>query len=230
MIISEIGHNHNGNMQLMIELIRQAKINGADIAKFQLYDIDKILKPEHPAYEDLKRGQLSKDDWFRSVDECNRQGIEFLASPFDVERVGWCQEAGVKRFKIASRSIYDMELIEAVRVTGKDMIISLGMVDERGIPKLPESTIVRYLYCVAKYPAPLSDLHLGKVDFRKYAGFSDHTEGIEAAMVAISRGADIIEKHFTLSKSMDGCDHVCSMEPLELKQLSMFAEKVREMA
>jgi len=230
MLIAEVGHNHNGDMSIAKELIRCAKNSGADVVKFQLYDIDKIVPLDHEWYWDLQRGQVSWSQWLEIVDECNRLGIEFMASAFDVERVGWCEEVGMKRYKVASRSIYNEELLEAIVQTGKDVLISLGKVNGRGIPKLPPTTKVGYLYCIAKYPVALAELKLGKVDWNKYAGFSDHTMGIEAAMVAISRGADIIEKHFTLSRAMDGCDHAGSMEPDDLAKLYHFANKVREMA
>jgi len=229
MIIAEIGHNHNGDMTLAKELIHRAKECGADIAKFQLYDTPKIVKPDHQWYWDLERSQLTKEQWLAIVDECNKVGIEFLASAFDTERVGWCQEVNMRRYKIASRSIYDEELLEAVVRTNKDIIISLGKVDPaRGIPKC-NGVQIDYLYCIAKYPASLSDLCFDKLDFGRYAGFSDHTIGIEASMVAIARGARIIEKHFTLDKKRGGCDHAGSAEPNELKQLVDFARKYEEM-
>lgn len=220
LIIAEIGHNHNGDMSIARDLIRSAKECGADIAKFQLYDTAKIFPPDHKWYWDLERGELSKEQWLEVVSECDKAGIEFLASPFDVERVDWCEEVGMKRYKIASRSIYDTELIDRVIQTGKEVIVSLGKIDERGIPDID----AKFLYCVAKYPTLPSDIHFP--DFDSYAGFSDHTIGIEAAVVAMARGARIIEKHFTLDKKMDGCDHTGSMEPDELKQLVQYSKKI----
>lgn len=215
-IISELGHNHNGDMERMLEMIRVAKKCGANVAKTQLYDIDKISKPSDEWYLDLKRGQLSKKDWLQFFGACMVEGIEPMASVFDVERVKWCEEAGVKRYKIASRSIYDKELIGAVVATGKPIIASLGMYNE---PEFPDFK-ADYLYCVAKYPTPLVDIEFP--DFYKYAGFSDHTIGLGASLLAIAKGARIIEKHFTLDKNLDGADHKGSMTPEELKQLVDF--------
>jgi len=228
-ICAEIGHNHNGDFAIAKELIHKAKELGADIAKFQLYDTDKLFKPDFEWYWDLKRGELDFEQWTEVARECRKAGIECLASVFDTERVDWCQKVGVMRYKIASRSIYDTELLDKVISTGKDIIISLGMVDARGVPKITAPVKVDYLYCIAKYPTPLSDLHFNEVDFRKYGGFSDHTVGIEAPVMAMARGARIIEKHFTLDKKMDGCDHSGSMEPDELRELVRFARKFEEM-
>lgn len=229
MIIAEIGHNHNGSMELAKELIHKAKECGADIAKFQLYDVSRILQPDHPAYWDLDRSQLTKEQWLEIASECSKVGIECLASAFDTERVGWCEEAGVMRYKVASRSIYDTELLEKLVTIGKDMIISLGKVDDRGIPKINAPIKVDYLYCIANYPTKLNELKLESVDFAKYSGFSDHTIGVEASMAAIARGAIIVEKHFTLDKNMDGFDHACSAEPDELKRLVEFTKMYEEM-
>lgn len=224
MIIAEVGTNHGGNMGIAKHLIHQAKVCKADIVKFQLYDTDDIVPKNHSAYYDLNDAQLSRYQWEELVNECERDRIEFMASVFDVERVSWCESVNMKRYKIASRSIYNQPLIDAVLKTGKPMIVSLGKMDARGKPDLP----AEYLYCVAKYPCPLSDLHLEKVDFTKY-GFSDHTIGIEAAICAIARGARIVEKHFTLDKTTEGHDHVCSMEPDELHALVEFSKKWERM-
>ena len=222
-IICEIGHNFQGSIDMAFELIEKAKEAGADVAKFQLYDTSKIVSPDHKWYWDLERGQVTKEQWLQIVNKCNQVGIEFLASAFDPERVGWCEEVGMKRYKIASRSIYDTELLEAVAATNKDVIISLGKVKDNRVPTF-KGVKVDYLYCIAQYPAPLSSLKLSQVDFVKHSGFSDHTIGIEAAMVAISRGARILEKHFTLDKNLDGRDHAGSAEPKELKALVDFAK------
>ncbi len=154
--------------------------------------------------------------------DCGREGIEFMASVFDVERVAWLEGVGMRRYKIASRSVKDPALIEAVAKTGKPMLVSLGMWDGADFPQITSPGGVEFLYCVSKYPTEMSDLHFGKVDFARYAGFSDHTIGIETATIALSRGARIIEKHFTLDKTMYGPDHSGSMTQSELAALSRF--------
>ena len=222
-IIAEIGQNHNGDMQLAQRLIAEAKAAGADVAKFQVYDARALFSKQGNDWFDYNcRTELSRSDVETLAKQCEREGIEFMASVFDVERVAWLKDGGMRRYKIASRSVKDRALIEAVSATGKPMLVSLGMWDGADFPQIASSGGVEYLYCVSKYPTEMSDLHFGKVDFARYAGFSDHTLGIDAAMIALSRGARIIEKHFTLDKTMYGPDHSGSMTPSELAALSRF--------
>lgn len=225
LIIAEIGQNHNGSMTLAKELIYTAKEMGADVAKFQCYDVDAIFPPDFEWYREAKEAQLSREELAELSRWCQEADIEFMASVFDVERVGWCEEIGVKRHKIASRSIDDRKLINAVCDTGKDVIVSLGMHRGEQFPSIPATGKVDFLYCVAKYPTSPEDLDFPSVDFEKYSGFSDHTIGIEAALVAMARGARIIEKHFTLDKKLHGPDHSGSMEPDELRQIVEFSRK-----
>lgn len=226
LIIAEIGQNHNGDVDLAKKLIHVAKKKGADIAKFQLYDVDKIFSPDFEWYKETKEAQLTKEDVFVLAEECERVGIEFSASVFDHERFNWTEELGMKRYKIASRSIYDAELINSIASTGKDMMLSLGMYKEKGFPQVRTAGKVDFLYCVSKYPTMPEDIDFLNVDFNRYSGFSDHTLGIEAAIVAIARGAKIIEKHFTLEKSMYGPDHSGSMNPDELAEIIHYAKKI----
>ena len=219
LIIAEIGQNHGGNMEVARRLIEQAKAGGADIAKFQLYDVDSIFKPDFEWYAETKRAQLSRNQAAAMAGYCEEVGIEFMASAFDVERLNWCETLQVKRHKIASRSVHDRALLSAAAATGKDLIVSLGMWNGDAWPVVKTKARVDFLYCVARYPALPSEVKLDSVDFTKFAGFSDHTMGIDAALVAIARGARIIEKHFTLDKNAHGPDHRCSMEPCELVEL-----------
>jgi sialic acid synthase SpsE len=224
-IIAEIGQNHNGDMQLARRLIVEAKAAGASVAKFQVYDARSLFPKEGNEWFDYNcRTELSRADVEMLAAECERAGLEFMASVFDVERVAWLKAVDMRRYKIASRSVRDVALIEAVAGTGKRLVVSLGMWDEPDFPKIEASGGVDYLYCISKYPTPLSDLHLGDVDFSSYAGFSDHTIGIEAAMTALALGAGIIEKHFTLDKTMHGPDHAGSMTPDELAELCRFRD------
>ena len=233
-IIAEIGQNHNGDMRLATRLIREAKKNGADVAKFQLFDVDHVFGELYKLNPALKRkwyalqrkSQLTREQVSMLADECRRSNIEFLASVFDVERVAWLEDVGVRRHKIASRSVGDRKLTAALVKTGKPLLVSLGMWKGRSFPRFGPATIVEYLYCVSKYPAPLSDVRLATVDFHSYAGFSDHTVGVTAAIAAMARGARIIEKHFTLAKKMFGPDHGCSMTPDELRVVSAFRDEL----
>jgi sialic acid synthase SpsE len=228
-IIAEIGQNHNGDMGLARDLIHSAKENGADVAKFQVYDAVALFPKEgNEWYEYNCKTELSRDQIDYLADECRSAGIEFMASVFDIERIAWLEAVGMARYKIASRSIRETQLIEAVAATGKPMVASLGMWGEPAFPKIECPGGIDFLYCVSKYPTPLSDLKLAQVDFDVYGGFSDHTIGVTAAMAAFARGARILEKHFTLDKSMYGPDHEGSMTPAELAQINGFREELRQ--
>jgi N-acetylneuraminate synthase/N,N'-diacetyllegionaminate synthase len=222
-IIAEIGQNHNGDMQLARRLIAEARAAGADVAKFQVYDARALFPKQGNEWFDYNcKTELSRNDVETLARDCKDEGIEFMASVFDVERIAWLEDVGMRRYKIASRSVKDRALIEAVAETGKPMLVSLGMWDGVDFPQISSRGEVEFLYCVSKYPTEMSDLHFGKVDFSRYAGFSDHTIGIDAATIALSRGARVIEKHFTLDKTMHGPDHSGSMTPAELSALCRF--------
>lgn len=222
-IIAEIGQNHNGDMALAKELIHAAKENGADVAKFQVFEAKSVFSPENnPWYDYNLSTELTQDQVNMLHAECEAVGIEFMASVFDVHRVAWLEQVGMKRYKVASRSVKEPELMARIGSVGNRVLVSLGMWDAPEMPQIDAPGGVDFLYCIAQYPAPFSSLKLGSVDFEKYAGFSDHSLGIEAATIAFSRGARIVEKHFTLDKGMYGPDHEGSMTPDELKALHDF--------
>jgi len=227
-IFAEIGQNHNGDMGLARELIHSAKENGADVAKFQVYDAVALFPKEGNEWFDYNcKTELSRDQINYLAEECRSAGIEFMASVFDIDRIAWLEDVGMARYKIASRSIRETQLIEAVAATGKPMVASLGIWGEPEFPKIECRGGVEFLYCISKYPTPLSDLKLAQIDFDAYGGFSDHTIGTTAAIAAFARGARILEKHFTLDKSMYGPDHEGSMTPAELAQINAFREELR---
>lgn len=225
-IIAEIGQNHNGDMSLAKKLIEKAKECGADVAKFQLFDAQNLFKIDNnPWYDYNLKTEISRKQLDGLYRICSDLNIEFMATPFDVERVDWLESLNVKRYKIASRSIYDRGLIEKVLTTEKPMIVSLGMWNNPEFPEI-KGPSVDFLYCISEYPTPLERLNLGAVDFEKYSGFSDHTIGIMAALTAVARGARIIEKHFTLDKTMYGPDHMGSMDVNDLERLVTCCQEV----
>ena len=227
-IIAEIGQNFNGDIGLAKELIRLAKINGADVAKFQVYDAKSLFKKENNQWYDYNcKTELTKEHLEVLMDECESVGIAFMASAFDEERVEWLETLGVKRYKTASRSISDETLMDKIISTKKPIVVSLGMLNGEEFPEIKSESKVDFLYCISKYPTKLECLHFDNVDFKdKYSGFSDHTLGIVAPIVAMSRGAKIIEKHFTTDKSMYGPDHSGSMTPHELNELVKYKEQI----
>ena len=242
-IVAEIGVNTNGDFNRAKKMILMAKSCGADVAKFQVYDPIKVLDPEHPDIKpwwDLLLGiQFDQSEWRTLAAYCNEIGIEFFCSVFDPADVEWLNPL-VKRWKIASRSMYDDALAAAVVETGKPIIVSYGYYDGRPAATfgwgLPVGSFVP-LYCVSKYPTQLSDLHFtvtGKYGtdsiFRgPYSGFSDHTEGTLASTVAMAMGAKIIEKHFTLDHAMPGPDHRCSANAIELSTLCSIRDEIEGM-
>lgn len=235
-IIAEIGINHNGDMNLAAEMIRVAKQCRADVAKFQIYIPERILDPETPYikkhWDLIEATQLSFKDVCFLKDVCDTAGIEFFASVFHPDRVEWTEQIGVERYKIASRSIYDRVLAKAIAATGKPVIISWGWYTlKKGFPVLMDHPAAwnrtKHLYCVSKYPTPLKELDFCENTFGgRYDGFSDHTMGITASVVAMSLGATIIEKHFTMSRELPGCDQSCSIEPDELQQLCNMRDEI----
>jgi len=227
-IIAEIGQNHNGDMGLAKELIQVSAENGADVAKFQVYDARALFSKEgNPWYEYNCKTELSREQLAELSEECDRVGIEFMASVFDVERIQWLEALNVHRYKIASRSINDQPLIQALVSTEKPIIASLGMWEGEDFPVIDSERDIEFLYCVSKYPTELEDLHFSDVSFDRYAGFSDHSIGTVAAITACARGAKILEKHFTLDKKMVGPDHEGSMTPDELAEISHFKNQFK---
>jgi len=257
-IIAEIGINHGGDMNRAKAMIEMATAAGADVAKFQLYKPEKILRPSWftPAdWAAILESELKQEQAWTLFEHCGKCGIEFLASAFDLERLHWLEEFEVKRHKIASRSVFDAEYVRAVKATGKPLLISMGWlldaegygVDERlrgtyeeckaavTVPMYALNSLLggsaertKLLYCVSKYPTVLSELRYFPRKYNVYDGFSDHTRGITAAKVAIARGARVVEKHFTLDPTAPGPDQECSMTPAELAQLVRFRDECQE--
>jgi len=224
LVICELGHNANGNMRLNKLMIEEAKNCGADIAKFQVYNADTFKKPWQARYFELKFTELNFDEVKELKEHCDKVGIEFMASSFDLERLGWLEKLGVKRHKLASRSIYNTELIKAMEKTKKPIIASLGWWNDIVPPKIKNAQL---LYCVSEYPARIlaSEFPPEFGEDSAYQGFSDHTLGMYWAREAVKRGATIIEKHFTLSRDLPGYDQKGSCDPTELHD---FIEYVRQ--
>ena len=226
-LIAEIGQNHNGDMKMAKDLIRAARDGGAHVAKFQVYEARTLFpKQGNPWYDYNCKTELSRIQVDQLANECAKLNIEFMASVFDLERIEWLEETGVKRYKVASRSVREVALMERLVDTGKPLIVSLGMWNEKEFPIIRSSVPVDFLYCVSKYPTPLNELQLSQVDFNRYAGFSDHSIGISGSLAAIALGASIIEKHFTLDKTLYGPDHSGSMTPIELQTLAGYSAEI----
>jgi sialic acid synthase SpsE len=212
--IAEIGMNYNGNFPLCYELIRQAKYSGADIVKFQLGWRDgpgEINQLDFQKIENLH-------EWAKYFD------IELMFSILNEKSLDLIENFKPKKIKIASRTLKDnFDLAEKIVSLKAETFISLGMWDEK--EKLPFSSAenIKYLWCKSKYPTfneDLKDVFPKKFHKDKITGYSDHSIGIEMSLLAITRGANIIEKHFTLDKSNTAIrDHTLSATPAEFRNL-----------
>jgi sialic acid synthase SpsE len=228
-IISEIGINHNGDFRRLEEMIRQSAHGGADYAKFQLYSSKRVFGDDS-----RKHNELSFSETKEISEACKYYGIEFFASVFDEERLAWCEELNVKRYKIASRTVIkEPELCEKIVSLKKPTFISLGFWDKYSqhgdVKEFPFDPVshsnVQYFHCVSKYPTSFKNYQ--RFMYSSHAcGFSDHSYGISYALYNISRGARIIEKHFTLSKGMDGNDHIGSMSLEDLCELKRIGSEL----
>ncbi len=246
LIIAEAGVNHNGDIKIAKELIDIASSGGADIIKFQTFTADRLVtkSAEKAEYQKittnknesqlnmLKKLELSKNDHFELINYCKGKGIEFLSSPFDEENATFLNELGLKRFKIPSGEITNLPYLRHISKFQKPTILSSGMSNleeiEDAISVLELSglkkDLITILHCTSQYPAPFKDVNLKAMKtiadtFNVVVGYSDHTEGIEVALAAVSLGAKIIEKHITIDKTMEGPDHSASLDPCELNNM-----------
>ncbi len=243
-IIAEIGLNHNGDIDVAKRLIDEAVDAGADAAKLQSYKsknrvakygktsryVEKILGTEETDYEMLKKNELSYEQTKELFDYAKNRIIIFSA-PFDIESVGELEKLGVDCYKIASFDLVNLPLIREVASTGKPLIISTGTaylseieetLREVAICKNPNVVL---LQCTSSYPCPPESMNIRAIDTMKQSfnnlpvGLSDHVIGDTVSLAAVARGANVIEKHFTLDKQMEGPDHILSLEPKELKEM-----------
>ncbi len=200
-IVAEIGQNYCGSMELAELLIVEAKDNGADLVKFQLFDSQKL-------YGKKIEAELTFEQAEHLFDFGVISGIEVFFSVFDTERVKWCEQIGVKRYKVSYSNKDNQKLLKAIDDTGK-----------------PKWVSGKDLYCVPHYPTLPSELDFNKLN--RYMGYSDHTVGLMASQVALVKGAKVIEKHFALNHHL-GVDSEWSITPDELRELRMFTDKVKE--
>jgi len=225
-IIAEAGINACGNIEVAKQQIDLAAACGCDAVKFQVYDTDRLYNGDRTvkSYKDSQRGWFSYKN-FRVLADYST--IEWFATPFDEEAVALLEDIGVKRYKVASRSVADHKLLEAIAKTKKPVIFSTGRSDTNTIKAsldILSDNKITLMYCVPDYPTKAKDLNFGRMTkmaemFKVPYGFSDHTTGIWASIEAVRLGAVAIEKHFTVSRNLEGCDQIVSVEPQEMKLL-----------
>ena len=226
-IIAEAGSNHNGSLEQAKELIDVAVEAGADAVKFQLFKAES-LSADKKTQQILKNLEFRRD-WLKELNEyAKRKDIMFLATPFDTEAVELLDRINTPAFKIASGDLTNLPLIKYIAEKGKPIILSVGLgsLDEiRAALDVIYSTgneNVALLHCVASYPTKPEDVNLNviktlKQKFQVPVGFSDHTMEVSVPIGAVALGANIIEKHFTLDRKLEGPDHPYALEPEELE-------------
>lgn len=243
-IMMDVGANHNGNLETAIKLISTVAKMGADAIKFQTYTADKLYSKKTPKfsqdsiepYEMIKKCQHPRE-WLPILKEtADKNDIDFISSPFDYEAVDLLGEIDVPFYKIASPEIVDLELIDYIAKKQKPIVLSTGMAVLSEIKEAVNVILknnnqkIILLHCKVIYPTPVDAVNLKAIEtlkntFKYVVGFSDHTLGIHISLAAVSIGAKVIEKHFTLDRNQEGPDHKFAIEPSELKDLVI---KIRE--
>jgi sialic acid synthase SpsE len=223
-IVAEIGTHHMGDMILGRQLVALAKANRADMAKFQLFDTEKLTHWPTPEIKaEAKKCELTFEQAMMLFRYGEEIGIEVFFSVFDPTRVDWCEKIGVRTYKIAASDFPNKSAtVAAVFDTGKPCIFSYSHKQALHLWAKTDSPF-KGLYCVTNYPADIQDIDWAIL--QQYNGFSDHTIGLDAAKIAIAKGASMIEKHFALDHST-GMDARWSMTPDELKELRRWADLV----
>lgn len=244
LIIAEAGVNHNGSMTLAKKMVEEAKRAGADYIKFQTFVPEKLVSKfaekaeyqkkntgnEKSQLEMLEKLALTNQDFIELQEYCKEIGIGFISTPFDLASISFLDKLNMDFWKLPSGEITNLPYLEAIAHTGKKVIMSTGMCE---MPEIQEAIQVlekngtndiTVLHCNTEYPTPFSDVNLlamkqMKEILQKPIGYSDHTIGIEVPIAAVALGAVVIEKHFTLDKTMEGPDHAASLEPDELKAM-----------
>lgn len=220
-IISEVGINHNGDFRYIEELVRLSAAGGADFAKFQLYSSQRVFGDDS-----RKRNEFTFSQVETIVRICQHYGIEFFASVFDEEKLQWCETLGVNYYKIASRTVVkEPDLCRQILDLGKPTFVSLGFWEQQELP-LADYPNVQYLNCISKYPTTCLDIRPMRPYSGSVVGFSDHSYGVGFCLHQIAHGARVIEKHFTMNKSMEGNDHIGSMTYEELQTLRQLGDQL----
>lgn len=240
-IIAEAGVNHNGSLENAKKLVLAAKNAGVDAVKFQTFNTDNLVtknavKADYQVnntgnndsqYEMLKKLELSQQDYRELKQLCDELDIEFMSTPFDIESIDLLEQLNVNRFKLPSGEITNYPYLVRLAKTRKPVIMSSGMATvediESAVEVLTKNGLedLSLLHCTTEYPAPFEEVNLKAMEYLKNKfglkiGYSDHTKGVEVPIAAVAMGAEIIEKHFTLDKNMEGPDHKASLEPDEL--------------
>jgi len=245
-IIAEAGVNHNGSVDLAKKLIDVASISGADAVKFQTFKAENLIvkntqkadyqkqttDASESQFDMIKKLELDVDTHKELITHCQKKDIMFLSTPFDRESIDLLSDLGLQIFKIPSGEITNLPYLRHIGSLGKKVVLSTGMSNIKEVGDALNILIdagtskdnITVLHANTMYPTPMEDVNLNAMltiqkEFDIAVGYSDHTLGIEVDIAAVAMGASVIEKHFTLDKTMDGPDHKASLEPEELKAM-----------
>lgn len=243
-IIAEAGVNHNGRLDLALKLCDAAKECGVDAIKFQTWKTELIiaegtkmaeyqknnLNTEESQFEMLKKLELSYDQFTTIKEYCNKIGIQFLSTADETESLDFLCELGIPFIKLGSGDINNVPYLRYVAGKGIPVILSTGMSSMKDVVfaydtlKEAGADNITVLHCTTNYPCPMNEVNLRsmitiKDTLKCRVGYSDHTMGTEVPVAAVALGAEVIEKHFTLDRNMEGPDHPASLEPHELKEM-----------
>lgn len=251
-IIAEAGVNHNGDYDTACRLIDAAKEAGADCIKFQTFKSENLVsrsagKAEYQKrntddssqLEMLKKLELSFEQFRKLKKYCKETGICFLSTPFDFDSIEFLDSLDMPFWKIPSGEVTNLPYLIALARTGKPVIMSTGMCDMAEIKAAIDllrdngTKVIKLLHCNTEYPTPFEDVNLYAMqtlrdEFGLEVGYSDHTKGIEVPIAAVALGAEVIEKHFTLDRNMEGPDHKASLEPAELKEMVLSIRHIEQ--
>ena len=255
LVIAEAGVNHNGSLELAFELIDAASDAGADVVKFQTFKAEKLVTQsatkadyqlestdsKETQFEMIKKLELSYDMHLKLISRCKEKGIRFSSTGFDASSVNLLIEMGVDFIKVPSGEITNLPYLRDVGSKGLPIILSTGMSSMQevkgGVRLLEQAgskkSDITALHCNTEYPTPMEDVNLRAMlsmenELGVKVGYSDHTLGIEVPIAAVVLGATVIEKHFTLDRTMEGPDHAASLEPDELKQMVASIRNIEE--
>jgi N,N'-diacetyllegionaminate synthase len=243
-IIAEIGINHNGSFNRLAELIKKAKISGANAVKFQLYTTRTLARkedkkkyklfkkrPRETLFQMWERLKIKKNWLIKIKKLCKTNKIDIGFSVFDEKSFFLAKEIKPNFIKIASSEINNYYLLKKISKARIKIFISTGMAnlsEIKNVKKIFKKKKIFLLHCVSLYPTKLTEINLKRMiklkKFTNNIGFSDHTIGIASSITAITMGAKVIEKHFTLDKNEQGPDHACSCNPDEMKEICNFAK------
>ncbi len=247
LIIAEAGVNHNGSLELAKKLIDAAADAGVDYVKFQTFKTENLVSKEakkaeyqqknigredDSQFNMLKKLELTPEQHYELISYCQEKNIRFFSTAFDLDSIDFLSELKLGLWKIPSGEIANYPYLKKIAEKKEPVILSTGMSDMEDIAAAI-SVLLKYgveleqitvLHCNTEYPTPMCDVNLLAMRsiaerFKVKVGYSDHTIGIEIPVAAVALGAKVIEKHFTLSREMEGPDHKASLEPQELKEM-----------